>query len=356
MKDEEGSEVTSLQDDPGSMAFKLARADEAPKSPDEIEAARQADEAAEAERIAEAERQAAEAGESPEEKAAREEREAQVAKEAAEAEAKKPKYTSIEEAEKGAAEAAARMTAATEEAKREREAREAAEKELETFRTAEAERQAAAAETERAAKVAEAHPKVKEKFAEALKKIQAIPLGTDPETGAVTYPDNYDDLVADAWAGTALNPEEIIEEAARRAEERLAQKQAATHTATTEKTQAEEAAATRAEAEQIAASKYGLDMTPGSADFRIFDTFVNELAGDLEHEVRKLPFEDQVKWASEGVRQVLGKKIEMTDAERAAAKRHQDRHAILERGITRTIPDEKPRQRSMQEILAAQSP
>jgi hypothetical protein len=359
MLDEEGNEVTTLQDDPGSMAFKLARAEEAPKSPEEIEAARQADEVAEAERVAveaaEAERLAAEAGETPEEKAAREEREAQAAKEAAEAEVKKPKYASIEEAEKGAREAAAKMTEATQAAAREKEAREAAEKELETFRTAEAERQAAAAEAERAAKVAGAQPEIEAKYAEAIKKIGAIPLGTDPETGAVVYPDDYDAQVAKAWAGTALNPEEIIEEAARRAEQRMADKQAATQAAGAEKTKADEAAATRAEAEQIAASKFGLDMTPGSADARVFDTFVNELAYDQEHEVRKLPFEEQVKWASEGVRKVLGKKIEMTDAERAAARQHQDRQAILERGVTRTIPDEKPRQRSMQEILAAQS-
>jgi hypothetical protein len=344
--EEEGREegVSSLQDDPGSMAFKLAHAEEAPQSQDEIEAARQADEEDAANRQAEAERaEAAAVTETAEEKAVRE---------AAETEAKleppkPPKYTSIEEAEKGAREAAAKMTAATEAAARDREAREAAEQELETLRAAEAERVAA----EKAAKT---QPEIEAKYAEAIKKIAAIPLGTNPETGEVVYPDDYDEQVARAWAGTALNPEDVIEEAAKRAEQRLEEKQAAERTRTAERTATDEAAATRADAEKLATG-LGLDMTPGSADYRVFYTFVDELAGNPEHELRGKPFEQQVKWATDGVRQVLGKKIELTDAERAAARRYQERHAILERGVTRAVSDEKPRQRSMQEILEAQS-
>jgi len=92
-------------------------------------------------------------------------------------------------------------------------------------------------------------------------------------------------------------------------------------------------------------------MTPNSADYRLFYSFVDELANNPDHEFRNKPFEEQVKWASGGVRQTLGKKIELTDAEREAARRAQTRNAVLERGLTRVAPTEPPRQRSMQEIL-----
>ena len=92
-------------------------------------------------------------------------------------------------------------------------------------------------------------------------------------------------------------------------------------------------------------------MTPGSADYDLFYVRVDELANNPEHEYREKSFEEQVKWATGRVRQALGRKIEMTDAERAAARRHQERNAVLERGVTRVTPAEPPRQRTMQEIL-----
>lgn len=106
----------------------------------------------------------------------------------------------------------------------------------------------------------------------------------------------------------------------------------------------------RTDAEKLAATM-GLDMTPGSADYRLFYSHVDELATNPEHEYREKPFAEQVKWAATGVRQVLGKKIELTEAEKAAALKRQRQNAILERGITRQVAPEKPRQRSMQEIL-----
>jgi hypothetical protein len=52
----------------------------------------------------------------------------------------------------------------------------------------------------------------------------------------------------------------------------------------------------RADAEKMAAAQ-GLDMTPGSVDYRLFYSFVDELAGNPKHEFRNKPFEEQVRWA-----------------------------------------------------------
>jgi len=325
-------------DNPGSMAFKLARATEAPQkktveqSPEEIEAARQAETTAAAE-AAEADAAAASEKESPE--------------------PPKPKYASIEEAEKAANEAATKMHEATEEAATERKAREdlAAEIELTKKELADvrAEQEASAAE------IAKTVPKTERKaaFAEALKKIQAIPL-TRGEDGEVVYPDDYDDQVAEAWAGTAVDPEEVAKIAAKLAKEEIKRERQVEDTRTAAEKEEVSRLQIRADAEKMA-TEQGLDMTPGSADYRLFYSHVDELANDPKHEFREKPFEEQVKWAASGVRQILGKKIEMTDAERAAAKRNQDKNAVLERGITRVITPEQPRQRSMNEILTGRA-
>jgi hypothetical protein len=319
-------------DDPGSMAFKLSRADE------EREAARQAGEAAEA---AEAQA-AAEAAEA--QAAAEAEAQAQAQKDA-DLEPPKPKYASIEEAERAANEAAARMHTATEEAARERKAREALETEMAEVRLAQ---ETAAAE------VAKLVPKTerKEAFAGALKKIQAIPLSRG-EDGEVIYPDDYDDQVAEAWASTSVDPHEVAKEAAKLAREELRRERAAEDTRTADEKAEAQRKAIIVDAEKMAV-EHGLDMTPGSADYRLFYSHVDELAGNPEHEFAEKPFAEQVKWATQGVRQVLGKKIELTEAERIAARRAQDRNAILERGVNRVALPEPNKQRTMQEILAAQ--
>lgn len=92
-------------------------------------------------------------------------------------------------------------------------------------------------------------------------------------------------------------------------------------------------------------------MTPGSADYRLFYTFVDELVDNPEHEYKEKPFEEQIKWAAGEVRKSLGKKIELTDAEREAARKVQEKNAILQRGVSRQVLPEKPKQRTMQEIL-----
>lgn len=350
----EQDEVGTLNEDPGSMAFKLARmqAAEAPpqKSPEEeaAEAAR-----LESERVA-AEEQAAEAAaevktETPEGEVT-ETAEEKAAREAAEAEAAKPKFQTVDEWAKGYKEAEKKMHTATQETAAERKAREAAEeraaaaeRERDELRQKEQERLAA----EEAAK---AQPRIKERYAEALKKIREIPLTTNEE-GQTVYPENYDDLVADAWAGTGVDPVLIAQEAAKIAREQIAQEETAKAAKVAEAEKATRAEQVRGQANKMATDDYGLDMTEGSADHRIFYTFVNEMASDPKHEMIGKPFEEQVKWAAEGTRKLLGKKIEMTDAERAAAAAHQRRVAPLERGITRHTPPEPPKQRSMNEIL-----
>jgi hypothetical protein len=331
-------------DNPGSMAFKLARAAEAPQkktvepSPEEIEAARQVETTA-ANETAVQEAAAAEADA------------AAIAtgeKESLESPDKTKDWT-VEDYKKALKEAETRMHTATTEAAEDRKTKddlaaeiELTKKELADVRT---EQEAAAAE------VAKAIPKTQRKaaYAEALKKIREIPLTRDAD-GEVIYPDDYDDQVAEAWAGTSVDPEEVAKIAAKLAREELKRERQVEETRTAAEKETETRVKTRADAEKIAAEQ-GLDMTPGSADYRLFYSHVDELADNPEHEYRDKPFEEQVKWAAGGVRQVLGKKIELTDAERAAAKRNQERNAVLERGITRNLTPETPKQRTMNEIL-----
>jgi hypothetical protein len=316
-------------DDPGSMAFKLARAAEAPRQV-----------TAEAAPVVE------EPPEPPEVVVAPKEEESPP--EPPEPEPKDKDWTS-EDYKKALKEAETRMHTATTEAATDRKAREDLEAEIEFTRqelaTVRAEQEAAAAE------VAKTAPKAERKaaFAEALKKIQAIPLSRG-EDGEVVYPPDYDDQVAEAWAGTSVDPQEVAKEAAKLAREELKRERQVEDTRTAAEREEAGRVQIRSDAEKMA-TEQGLDMTPGSADYRLFYSHVDELANDPKHEYRDKPFEEQVKWATGSVRQVLGKKIEMTDAERAAAKRNQERNAVLERGITRQVTTEQPKQRTMNEIL-----
>jgi len=312
-------------DDPGSMAFKLARAAEAPRQAVVAEAAPVIEEPEPIEAVV-----APKEDETP-------------------PEPPKPKYSTVEEYDKAYKEAETRMHTATEEAATERKAREDLAAEIELTR-----QELAAVRTEQeasAAEIAKTAPKTERKaaFAEALKKIQSIPLSRG-EDGEVVYPDDYDDQVAEAWAGTSVDPQEVAKEAAKLAREEIKRERQVEDNRTAAEREEAGRVQIRADAEKMAAEQ-GLDMAPGSADYRLFYSHVDELANDPKHEYRDKPFEEQVKWAAGGVRQVLGKKIEMTDAERAAAKRNQDRNAVLERGITRQVTTEQPKQRSMNEIL-----
>jgi hypothetical protein len=343
----EHEDSLSLRDDPGSMAAKLTRM-ETGDLPDETLPPSKTDEELAAEAVQEAEAEAA--GKSPEEIEAEAAEAARLAKETP-LEPPKPKYASLEEAEKAANEAARSMHEAKEEAARLREAREAleaeksaAEKELAELRAA---REAREAEEE----AAKAKPKLKERYATALKKIQSIPLVEDPDTGQMVYPPDYDDQVADAWASTGIDPDQVAEEAAKRALAKIQSQQEETARAHREQTTQERV---RADAEKLATAQ-GLDMTPGSADHRLFYTFVDELASREDHEYRAKPFDEQVNWAVDGVKGLLHKKIEMTDAEREAARRTQTNNAVLGRGVTRQVAPETPKQRSMNDILTSQA-
>jgi hypothetical protein len=315
-------------DHPGSMASKLARTAEAPRQAAEAEAAPVIEEPPpEAEALQGAAEPEPESPPEPPE----------------------PKFQTVEEYEKALKAAETRMHTATEEAAELRKAREDLAAEIELTRTelatVRAEQEAAAKETAKAVPKAERTAA----FKDALSKIQAIPL-TRGDDGEVVYPDNYDDQVAEAWASTSLDPEEVAKMAAKLAREEIKRERQVEDTRTAAEREEAVRAQIRADAEKMATAQ-GLDMTPGSADYRLFYSHVDELAGNPEHEYREKPFEEQVKWAAGGVRQILGKKIEMTDAERIAAKRNQERNVVLERGITRRVTPEQPKQRSMNEIL-----
>ena len=317
-------------DDPGSMAFKLARAAEAPRQAVEAEAAPVVEEP---EPVKPVEVVAPEEPENP-------------------PEPPKPKFQTIEEYEKAYKEAETRMHTATEEAAVERKAREDLTAEIETTRqelaAIRAKQEAAAAEVAKTV----AKKDRGEAYEKALAIIEAIPLTRDPDTGEVVYPENYSKQVAAAWASTTedLDPGKIAQEAARLAREEIARERQIEDTRTAAEKEEATRVQIRIDAEKMA-TEQGLDMTPGSADYRLFYSHVDELASDPKHEYRDKPFEEQVKWATGSVRRILGKKIEMTDAERAAAKRNQERNAVLERGITRSATPEQPKQRTMNEIL-----
>lgn len=352
------------KDQPGSIAYKLAqmageKSAEAPTA-EEQEAARLAEE--EAAKAAEAAQDDAEAARKAEEEAeaAAAAAAADLAAKEAELEPPKPKFESIEDYDKAYKEAETKMHTATEEAAKERKAREAVaaereqlQKELEELRTAQQkanEELAAARETER---MAADNADKKVKVAEAIRKIQAIKLVEDPATGQMVYPKDYEEQVAEAWAPVigGADPDEIAE----RAMEKLRAKQEA-ETAERRRTDAEAEAARIQELANRQATELGLDMNPGSADYRLFGTFVDELRSNPEHEYRNKPFEEQVKWVVDSVNKSLGKKIEMSEAEKKAALEAQRRNAILGRGVNRpAAPTEEPkRQRTMQEILDAQ--
>lgn len=359
--DVEGNDVNesqSLADDPSSMSAKLARmagAAEAPKGEADLEAARLAQEAeAEAQRVdaeAEAQRVAAEAAagtETAEEKAAREA--AATGDGLTSPEPSETKFTTVEEYDKAYKEAERKMHTATGETKREREAREAAEAEAERLRQENEQLKATQEEKVRAEAAAQSATNLEDKYADALKKISEIKLDRDGE-GNIIYPPDYDRQVARAWASTGVDPAQIAQDAARIAKEEIQRDREVETTRVAAQNAATEGERVRKMAENLAQTQYGLDMTPGTADFRLFDTFVAELQDDPKHEMRGKPFEQQVKWASEGVRKLLGEKIELTDAERAAALANQRRNAILERGVTSRTTPEPPKQRSMKDIL-----
>lgn len=357
----EGEEIQTLNDDPSSMSAKLARmaSVEAPTGKEDgLEAARTADaeaqaaaerEAQEAEEAARIAREA-EAGTKTAAEIAAEEEAARVAAEAAKLEPSKRENWTVEDYEKAIKASETRMHTATTETKTEREAREAAETEATRLREENEQLKAAQDEQKRIEEAAKSFPKLKEKYSQAMKKIQAIKIDRDAE-GNLVYPPDYDDQVAEAWASTGIDPEQLARDAARIAKEELKREQEAERTRIAESDKATEGERIRARAESMAQEQFGLDMTKGSADQRLFDTFVQELATDPDHEMRGKPFEEQVKWASNGVKQILGQKIEMTDAERKLALENQKRNAVLERGVTRQVVPEQPKQRSMNEIL-----
>jgi hypothetical protein len=356
----DGVEFLSPEDS-GSMAAKLAaiakreaEASQPPLTPEqeqEVEAARLAEEEAarltpeqeEANRKAEEEAAAQAAAQEAEEKA-KGEGEEKVTPEPPEF-----KFQSFEDYEKALKAAETKMHTATTETSEERKAREKAEQEAGETK-AELERLKAEVAAKEPAKPNEVRQAA---YLKAIKTIQEIQMVEDPDTGDMKHPPDYSEKVAAAWA---LAAEENAQEDARlRREAQAAEAQVATERKQVEAAEAEGVKIAQ-EAEKLATG-LGLDMKPGSHDYRLFYTFVNEVKADPNHEVRDKPFEEQVKWAATGVRNLTGEVVQQTEAEKAAARANQNKNQVLGRGVNKPLPtgQEPPRQRTMAEILESKN-
>ena len=340
---EEGSEAI---EDKSSFSYMMEHPEETAASAASAQD-QETQEEKEAREAAEAEAAAAAAGdlegETPEEKAARE---------AAEAEAAKPKFATVEEYDKAYKEAETRMHTATGETAKEKAAREAAEARAEAAETKLAEQEAERVRL--AAEAAKPQPMSEDEqdaiFSKAAEDLRDLD-NQDPN-----YIRDYGRILRKAVTAVSrgqvsVEPGTTPEEIASKAWDQFQAKQA-TENAKTAETRARENQE-RLDREAIDfAKKEGLDMTPGSADYRLFwDIARNDLG---EQEFMKgdtlPPAEEQYKWVTEEAKKVLSKKVEQTDAERQAAKEAQKNNEVMGRGVHFTPPKEPVKQKSLSEM------
>lgn len=249
-----------------------------------------------------------------------------------------PKYKSHEEAERAYQEAERRMHEATTQAAKDKEALEAAERERDEIRQKLAEKEAKPPEPP-AKTPEELEAEQEAKIEAALEEISGLDEG-DPE---------YRKKVAKAWrkAGIggsgqpAIPDAKVIEEMIdRQVAERLQEKEAAA-AAQRQKDekdrQAREAADLSTKAEDLA-TKAGLNMEKGNADYRLFWDVVNE----GPEEIKGKPFEDQVKWVVGEVRRLKGEVAQSTQEAQKRAQETQQQNAVLERGASRPKAPQAP--------------
>ena len=325
----------------GSMSYRMEHPDEEPE-PAETPEEKAARESAEAEA----------AEETPEQKAARE----QAEQEAATAEADKPKFATVEEYHKAYKEAETRMHTATGETAKEKAARKAAEK-----RADEAERKLAEQETEKTRLAAEAvKPKPLSEDEQDAVFEKAVRDLADLETADENYHKNYAKIwrkavIEAGQTRTLPDSDTLAEEAANKAWEKIQAKQAAETAKTAEERQKEADARIRQQAIDYA-KQAGLDMTPGSADYRMFFDVANNDLGKQDFMAENPPpIEDQFKWVTDESKRILGKKVEQTEAERQAALANQRRNTPLGKGGN-PPPREEFKPKSFSERLDNLSP
>jgi hypothetical protein len=346
---EEGTEAVENK---SSLSYMMEHPDEttAPVNSPQDQETQEEKEAREA---AETEAAAAVAGGSEEETP-----EQKVAREEAEAEADKTKDWTVEDFRKGYKEAETRMHEATGETAKEKTAREAAE-----VRAAAAETKLAEQEAERERLAAEAaKPKamsedeqdaVFEKAAEELRDLDT----TDPD-----YLKNYGRIWRKAInaAGqdrTPPDPETASEAIASKAWEKFQAKQAVESAKTAETREKENQERLDREANDFA-KQSGLDMTPGSADYRLFWDIAHNDLGEQEFMKGDTPPppKDQYKWVTEEAKRLKGQVVEQTDEERRLALVAQKNNAVMGKGVSFTPSKETPKKRTLSEIMDSTSP
>jgi hypothetical protein len=220
------------------------------------------------------------------------------------------KYKSHEEAEAGALEHQRFATEKAEEAKRLREELEALRAEKPPEEPRPPEKSPAEVEAEREAKVEQALEEISEldEFDSEYRKKVARAWLKAGFGGAGQEPLPADKLVEQIWGKVEAKLNERDQQRQRKEEEVTVWQQAVE-----------------------LAKGHGLDMTAGSADYRLFSS--------LAPEAPEAEFEDQVKWASEKVKEMVPRHNGMTAEERRQAEAAQQRNAPLERGGT---PPPKP--------------
>lgn len=343
---EEGQEEIENK---GSFSYMMEHPDEAP-DPATSAQDQETPEEKEAREAAEAEAAVAAGGvkeETPEEKVAREAAEVEAAAAAA-----KPKFATLEEWEKGYKEAETRMHTATGETAKEREAREVAEKRAEAAETKLAEKEA---EIKRIADEA-AKPKVLSEdeqdtvFENALSEIADLDR-SDPDHKKQAAKIWRKAIASSGDSRPLPDPEKIAEDAATRAWEKIQAKQAEATAKTAEERDRENRERLNREASDFA-KQAGLDMTPGSADYRLFWDIANNDLGNQEFMKgdNLPPPVEQFKWVTGEAKRLLGKKVEQTEAERKAAAAAQKRNTVMGKGLNFTPSKETPKTKTLSEM------
>ena len=324
-----------------TLSYWMAHPEEAPgfKPPGQDQ---ETDEEKEAREAAEAEAAAARVQEEEtlEQKAAREAVEAEAA-------ADKTKDWTVEDFRRGYKEAETRMHTATEETATERKAREAAEERAKVAEEKLAEQERLAREAARPKPLTEEdQDAVFEKAAEEIAELDR----TDPD-----YLKNYARIwrraVSKAGEHRAMpDADTLAEEAANKAWEKLQAKQAAESAKTAEERQRESQERLDQQANDFA-KQSGLNMTPGSADYRLFWDIAHNDLGEQEFMKGDSPpqLEEQFKWCADKAKAIRGQVVEQTDAERAAVLAAQKNNQVLGKG-SNPPPKEPVKPRSLSEM------
>ena len=345
MADEGGIRTEEDQDvieNKGTLSYRMEHPDEVP-DPAAFAQDQETLEAKEARERAEAEAAATET-ETPEAKASREAAEAEAA-------APKPKFATVEEYDKAYKEAETRMHTATGETAKEREAREAAEKRADAAEAKLAEQEA---ERERLAAEAAKPKPVSEEEQDAIFEKAASDL-RDLDPNDPDYARDYGRIMRKAVAAVKsqalVDPDATSEEIANKAWEKLQIKQTAESAKTAEARQRENQERINREANDFA-KQAGLDMTPGSADYRLFwDIAHNDLHEQEFMKGDKLPPPDeQFKWVTGEAKRLKGQVVEQTEAERKLAAEAQKKNAIMGKGVNFTPSKETPRTKTLSEM------